>query len=80
MERGDAPGAPASVGEVTLLLIAMRNRNPDAFHRLSPLVYAELHRKAARLMGRERREHILQPTALVHEAFLKLFDQRHMGT
>ena len=75
-ERGDTPGAPAPVGEVTLLLIAMRNRDPDALHRLLPLVYAELHRQAARMMGRERRDHTLQPTALVHEAFLKLFDQR----
>lgn len=42
---------------------------------LMPLVYDELRRLARGFMGRERREHTLQPTALVHEAYLKLADQ-----
>lgn len=78
MERkeSEAPGAPVRVGDVTLMLMALRNRDPNALQGLLPLVYAELHRRAKRLMGRERRDHTLQPTALVHEAFLKLFDKQ----
>ena len=41
-----------------------------------PLVYDELHRRAAAYLRRERRDHTLQPTALVHEAYLRLVDQR----
>jgi RNA polymerase sigma-70 factor (ECF subfamily) len=40
------------------------------------VVYGELHRRAAAYLRRERREHTLQPTALVHEAYLRLVDQR----
>jgi RNA polymerase sigma factor (TIGR02999 family) len=47
----------------------------DALDRLLPLVYGELRRIAARQMRRERTGHTLQPTALVHEAFLRLLDQ-----
>jgi len=50
--------------------------NPEALERLMPLVYDELRRVASRHLGRERREHTLQPTALVHEAYLRLVDQR----
>jgi RNA polymerase sigma factor (TIGR02999 family) len=41
-----------------------------------PVVYGELHRRAAARLRRERRDHTLQPTALVHEAYLRLVDQR----
>ena len=44
--------------------------------RLMPVVYAELHRRAAAYLRRERRDHTLQPTALVNEAYLRLVDQR----
>jgi RNA polymerase sigma factor (TIGR02999 family) len=44
--------------------------------RLLPLVYDELHRQAARYLRRERAGHTLQTTALIHEAYLKLIDQR----
>lgn len=44
---------------------------------LFPIIYRELRRVAGRYLARERRDHTLQPTALVHEAFLKLVDQRH---
>ena len=43
-----------------------------------PFVYAELRRLARRYMGEERRNHTLQPTALVHEAYLRLIDQRRV--
>jgi len=51
---------------------------PDALERLMPLVYGELRRLAASYMRRERPDHTLQASALVHEAFLKLVDQREV--
>ncbi len=48
----------------------------DALDRLMPLVYQELHRMASRYMTGERAEHTLQSTALVHEAYVRLIDQR----
>src|SRR6187431_3342625 len=50
--------------------------DPAAFNTLLPLVYAELRRIAARQLRRERDGHTLQPTALVHEAYLRLVEQR----
>jgi RNA polymerase sigma-70 factor (ECF subfamily) len=58
--------------EVTQLLKAMKTGEPSAAERLLPLVYAELHRLAASYMRRERQDHTLQPTALIHEAYLRL--------
>lgn len=57
---------------VTDLLAASRRGDAAAFDELLPLVYDELHLIAARHMRGERPEHTLQPTALVHEAFLRL--------
>ena len=65
-----------SRSEVTQLLQEWSNGRQDALDRLLPRIYAELRRLAASYLRRERREHTLQPTALVHEAFLKLIDQR----
>ncbi len=48
--------------------------NTEAASRLLPLVYDELRALAARYMQRERRDHTLQPTALVHEAYVRLID------
>lgn len=62
-------------GEVTRLLLAARDGEREAFDQLFPLVYDELRRMAGRQLSRERREHTLQPTALVNEAYLKLVDQ-----
>ncbi len=62
----DAPG------EVTHLLSELKQGKREAQDRLIPLVYAELHRIAAQYMHREARNHSLQPTALVHEAYLRL--------
>jgi RNA polymerase sigma factor (TIGR02999 family) len=51
---------------------------PDDPDRLQPLVYAELRRLAASYLRRERPGHTLQPTALVHEAYVRLMDQRQI--
>ena len=63
--------------DVTALLLAWKQGDPDALEHLMPLVYQELHRIAAAHFRRERREHTLQATALVHEAYLKLVNQQH---
>src|SRR5688572_16580128 len=63
--------------DVTGLLAEWGRGNPDALKRLVPLVYRELRAMAARQLRGERGDHTLQPTALVHEAYLKLVDQRH---
>ena len=62
----------AEKGEVTLLLNAMQGGDPAATEKLLPLVYDELHRLAKSYMGRERAGHTLQPTALIHETYLRL--------
>ena len=66
----------AQSADVTLLLKQVANGNQDAAARLIPIVYGELHRVAQCHLRRERPDHTLQPTALVHEAFLKLVAQR----
>jgi RNA polymerase sigma factor (TIGR02999 family) len=67
-------GAPDH--EVTELLRAWSGGDLEARDRLIPLVYQELRRRAAAYLRRERRDHTLQPTALVHEAYLRLVDQK----
>ena len=62
--------------DVTVLLSELTKGNSEAASRLVPLVYEELRRIALRHMRRERADHTLQATALVHEAYLKLIDQR----
>ncbi len=66
----DLPTFPAP--EVTTLLRAWSEGDSAALDRLTPLVYGELHRQARLLMLRERPGHVLQPSALVNEAFLRL--------
>ena len=61
--------------DVTRLLQEWRNGSQEALDRLIPLVYAELRTLAARYLSRERQDHSLQTTALVHEAYVKLVDQ-----
>jgi RNA polymerase sigma-70 factor (ECF subfamily) len=60
------------------MLKAWSDGNEDVRDRLLPLVYAELRRQAARHLRRERQDHTLQTTALVHEAYLKLVDQKNV--
>jgi RNA polymerase sigma factor (TIGR02999 family) len=59
-------------GEVTLWLDRWSQGEPAALDQLAPLVYDQLHKVADGLLHRERPEHTLQPTALVHEVFLQL--------
>ena len=65
-------------GEITRLLVDWSSGNEAALTQLLPLVYDELHRLARSHMRRERPDHLLQTTALVHEAYLRLVDQRNV--
>jgi RNA polymerase sigma-70 factor (ECF subfamily) len=62
----------ASRNDITGWLQAWSQGDETALDRLTPVVYAELRQRARRLMGRERAGHSLQPTALIHEAYLRL--------
>jgi len=62
-----------STSQITRLLHACRSGDSDAMDQLMPLVYEQLRSLAAHYMRRERTEHTLQATALVHEAYLKMF-------
>jgi RNA polymerase sigma factor (TIGR02999 family) len=70
------PESGQSMGDdshtITRPLMEWRSGNKDAAARLMELVYLELHRMASREMRHERREHTLQATALVHEAYIRL--------
>jgi RNA polymerase sigma factor (TIGR02999 family) len=63
---------------VTQLLVEWQQGDAKAIDRLMPLVYAELRAIAARYLGHESPGHTLQSTALVHEAYLRLIDQRRV--
>lgn len=73
MANGDLRSTPPA-GPVTGLLLQWRGGDADALARLLPLVYDELRQIAARHVRQERSDLTLQPTAVVHEAFLKLVD------
>jgi RNA polymerase sigma factor (TIGR02999 family) len=64
--------------EVTNLLLRWGGGDKEALDALAPLVYDELRRLAGRYLRRERSDHTLQSTALVHEAYLRLIDQRNV--
>jgi RNA polymerase sigma factor (TIGR02999 family) len=68
-----------STGDATLLLAEMRRGNSEALPRLISLVYNDLRRLAAHCLKDERAGHTLHPTALVHEAYLRLVDQTRAG-
>lgn len=65
-------------GHVTELLVAWKNGNNQALHQLIPIVYSELRRLASLQLNNERANHTLQPTALTHEVFLRLFGYRRL--
>lgn len=67
-----SPDDAVSQGDVTLLLRAVRGGEREALDRLLPLVYEELRAVAGRQLRRERPDHTLHATALVHEAYVKL--------
>ncbi len=81
-------GHDATSGQATRLLKAVRDGGEDRLGELLELVYGELRRLAEQAMAGERPQHTLQPTALVHEAWLRLFegqpldfqDRRHLLT
>jgi RNA polymerase sigma-70 factor (ECF subfamily) len=64
-----------NTSEVTRLLGEINRGNKAAVDELLPVVYPELHKIAANYFRRERRDHTLQPTALVHEAYIRLVGQ-----
>jgi RNA polymerase sigma factor (TIGR02999 family) len=64
--------------DVTQLLENWSNGDREALERLMPLVYDELHRLARGYLRRERSDHTLQSTALVHEAYLRMVDQKNV--
>lgn len=66
--------APSTTPNITELLMAWNEGDQDALAKLTPLVYKELHRLAHAYLAGERRGHVLQTTALVNEAFLRLID------
>jgi RNA polymerase sigma-70 factor, ECF subfamily len=69
--------APATTN-ITQLLVAWNQGDAAALEQLTPLVQAELHRLAQRYMAGERAGHLLQTTALVNEAYLRLIDWRNV--
>jgi RNA polymerase sigma factor (TIGR02999 family) len=70
------PTPPPGTSEVTVLLRRWSDGDAAAVDALLPLVHAELQRLARSYMRRERGDHTLEPMALVHEAYLRLVDQR----
>jgi RNA polymerase sigma factor (TIGR02999 family) len=63
---------------ITRMLQEWNDGKREAINDLMPLVYDELHRQAKRYLRRERANHTLQTTALIHEAYLKLIGQRNV--
>jgi len=68
-----------SPGEITRLLIAWKSGDAGALEQLVPIVYGELHRMAKRYLRNERPGHTLQPTAIVHEAYLRLLGRQDVA-
>ena len=64
--------------QITVLLREWSEGKREALDELLPLVYNELHKQAKRYLRKERQDHTLQTTALIHEAYLKLIDQRNV--
>ena len=71
-------GVVNSTQELTCLLQAWSNGDAKALEKLTPPVYQELHRMAHQLMAGERPGHMLQTTALINEAYLRLIDWRNV--
>lgn len=72
---GETEGDDAA--QVTRLLAEWNAGDRQALERLTPIVYAELRRLARSYLGRERQQQTLQPTELVHEAYMRLVAQAH---
>ena len=65
--------------QISVLLAGWRDGDRDALDRLLPLIRTELHRLARRHLGRERKNHTMQPSSLVQEAFLRLLPGADAG-
>ncbi len=65
------------MSDVTLILSRIESGDPQAAEQLLPLIYDELRRLAAEKMAQERPGQTLQPTALVHEAYIRLLDAKN---
>jgi RNA polymerase sigma-70 factor (ECF subfamily) len=76
LSSASLPGGPL---EITQLLVAWREGSDDALERLVPLVEPELRRLARQYLRRERPGHVLQTTALVNEAFIRLMNWKDVG-
>jgi len=63
---------------ITALLVGYGRGDKEALDKLMPIVYDELRRQAARYLRREQAGHTLQTTALIHEAYVRLVDQRNV--
>ncbi len=70
--------SPSATPNITQLLVAWNQGDQEALAQLTPLVYRELHRLAHGYLAGERRGHVLQTTALVNEAFVRLIDWRQV--
>ena len=75
----EQPNRSAAATQVTQILLDWQTGDADAAERLMPLVYEELRRLARNYLQRERGDHTLQPTALVHEAYLRLVDDSRVN-
>ena len=69
---------PPSSKEITRLLVAWSDGDETALDQLAPLIHAELHRLAHHYMSRERPGHLLQTSALVNEAYVRLIDWKNV--
>jgi RNA polymerase sigma-70 factor, ECF subfamily len=76
--EGEATMEPSTTPNITELLVAWNQGDQSALAQLTPLVYQELHRLAHGYLAGERRGHVLQTTALVNEAFVRLIDWRQV--
>src|SRR5215204_6707282 len=65
--------------EITQMLIELTDGNQEVVNHILPHIYDELKRLASSYLRRERSNHTLQPTALVHEAYMRLVDQREVN-
>lgn len=69
----------SQIHEIIDLLRKWSDGNSRALDKLLPVVYAELHRQAARFLSHERPDHTMQTTDLIHETYIKLVDQRKVN-
>ena len=69
----------ASSHQITNLLLAWRQGEQEALRKLIPIVYPELRRRAHYYMKQERKDHLLQTTALINEAYMRLLDFRKVN-